>query len=101
MDGAAVIAVLDRSITKDVLAKLEKEEGVQSHTHWKASGHSSRDGSLLGMKIHPERDCILLIIDKEKTKSVIKWINETAALDEPGNGVVFSVDLMEVAGLRS
>ncbi|MFC4735213.1 hypothetical protein ACFO4L_01330 [Bacillus daqingensis] len=100
MDGAAVIVVLDRSITKDVLTKLEKEEGVQSHTHWQASGHSSKDGSLMGMKIHPERDCILLIVNKAETSAVIETVKKEADLYEAGQGLVFSVDLMEIAGLR-
>ncbi|WP_444684478.1 hypothetical protein [Alkalicoccus luteus] len=45
MDGAAVIVVLDRSITKDVLTKLEKEEGVQSHTHCKRPATARKMGA--------------------------------------------------------
>jgi nitrogen regulatory protein PII len=51
------------------------------------------------MELVPEKEIVMIIIDKDKTKGIIKAIEESVHIDNPGKGILFTMDANRVTGL--
>ena len=61
---------------------------------------SSEATKILGITIEPEKDVVLILIEKEKKKEVMQVISESVGLATPGRGICFSIPVDNVVGLE-
>ena len=54
----------------------------------------------LGIAIQPEKDVILNVVRKEKKHEVMKAIGDAAGINTEGRGIIFSLPVDSVLGLR-
>lgn len=92
-----LIAIIDRGKGDDVV-KILRESGVTFNMispGYCASGSDIMD--YLGLS-NPERDLILSVITEDKVDGVMKKLLYKLNLDEPGNGIAFTIPITGVSG---
>ncbi len=55
--------------------------------------------TLLGIPIEPEKEIVMTLIEKEHTNHVLAAISEAVALDTPGKGIAFVLNVSRVEGI--
>ncbi|HHT50608.1 MAG TPA: P-II family nitrogen regulator [Eubacteriaceae bacterium] len=55
--------------------------------------------TLFSMTIEPEKEIVLIISKKEKTEDIASSINKSLEIENPGNGIMFILDLKKTYGL--
>ncbi|CAM3976119.1 P-II family nitrogen regulator [Alkalicoccus chagannorensis] len=55
---------------------------------------------LFSIQIEPEKDVVLTLIKREKTRDVLKAIEEDAHINEPGRGISFVLPVEETVGIH-
>ncbi len=53
------------------------------------------------MNIEPEKEIVMVIINKSKAEAVTSSIRSAMDIDEPGKGILFTLDANRVTGLRN
>ena len=92
-----LIAIIDRGKGNDVVEIL-KESGVTynlASPGYCASGSDIMD--YLGLS-NRERDLVLSVVTEDKVDSVLKKLLYKLDLDEPGNGLAFTIPISGVSG---
>lgn len=95
----AIVALLDRSLTHKVLDILKEKHGITKSTIILARGDSENYGVFFGIRIQPERECFISLVESSKSEEVLLTIEEEGRLKTPGHGVAFSLDVNQIAGL--
>lgn len=57
------------------------------------------NAKLFGITIEPEKEIVLTLIDRTKTKKVLDAMTNALELDKPGRGVAFVLAVEKVAGI--
>jgi hypothetical protein len=96
---AAVLVMVDKKISSTVLETLRQKHDITKSTIIFARGHSENDGEFFGMKIEPEREVHLTIVEQNEAEKAVETIKEEAGLDESGKGIAIALDLKHAAGL--
>ncbi|SDN80189.1 P-II family nitrogen regulator [Alkalicoccus daliensis] len=94
-----VVAVLDKKVREDVVMDLEEQHGITKQTYFLARGHGDSGGDFFGMQVEPERERVLFIVPKQQEEEILSTVQETGGLNEPGNGIVLSLDVNNIKGL--
>ena len=83
-----------------VVVELSKREGAQGGTILHGKGSSIHETKkLFGGLLEPEREVVLTLVEKEKVDAVMKAIQEGMKLNQIGKGILFVLDVEDVAGL--
>lgn len=95
----AIVAMLDRDLTNKVLDIIKEKHGITKSTIFLARGDGEGYGEFLGMRIQPERECFLSLVEADKSAEILLTIEKEGNLLKPGHGVAFSLDVKHIAGL--
>ena len=75
--------------------------GARGGTIINARGAGPHDvQKIFSVEIEPEREIVFIIAKCDMKDSIVNSIREHLKIDEPGNGVLYVVDLIEVYGLH-
>lgn len=92
-----LVAIVERGRGDDVVGIL-KENGVTynlvSPAH-RASGSAIMD--YLGLS-NPERDLVISVVTEDKVEGILKKIMYKYDMEQPGNGVAFTIPITGVSG---
>lgn len=84
----------------DIVLKASKSAGAEGGTIIPGRGTGIREKKMLwGIPIEPEKDIILTIVPREKTREILEAIVNQGNLNKPGAGIVFALELKSVAGI--
>jgi len=53
------------------------------------------------LEIEPEKEEVLIITKNKNQKKIVRSIRDRLKIDEPGNGILYVLDVKEVYGMRS
>ncbi|HHY18335.1 MAG TPA: P-II family nitrogen regulator [Firmicutes bacterium] len=84
----------------DEIVEASKNAGAEGGTiiYGRGTGiHEQRN--FFGIVIEPEKEIVLTVVEKNKSKKVLDSIQTAGKLDQPGTGIAFVLDLQEVAGI--
>lgn len=56
--------------------------------------------TLFAMAIEPEKEIVLILSENNTTEAIVAAIRQELRVDEPGNGIIFVLDVNETYGLR-
>jgi len=94
-----VVVVVDNKYTQKLLNAVEYL-GVSGSTILPGRGRGVNSKPfLLDIPIEPQRECILILAPKSKTKEVYQTAMEIGELNKPERGVVFVLDVKQVGGI--
>jgi nitrogen regulatory protein PII len=95
-----IYAVVERGKGEDAIEAAEKA-GSKGGTILNARGAGVHEvKTLFSLEIEPEKELVFIITKKEKKDAIVEAIKERLRIDEPGNGVLFVLDVNEAYGLH-
>jgi nitrogen regulatory protein P-II 1 len=94
-----IVTIVKKGKAEEVL-KASKEAGAEGGTIIYGRGAGIREtGTIMGIPVEPEKEIILTIILKNMTSKVMNAIIDAVKLYKPGSGVIFALELKQVAGI--
>ena len=95
-----IITIVNKGRSSDVI-DASKEAGAQGGTILHGRGSGVHDtAKLFGIRIEPEKEVILTIVENTKTDLIVESITQKINLNKPGKGVLFVLDVKRVAGMH-
>ncbi|RNA68524.1 P-II family nitrogen regulator [Alteribacter keqinensis] len=77
------------------------EGGAEGGTILNGRGSGIHEkAKLLSLSIEPEKDIVLTLIKRDKTKEVLSKIEEGTELNQPGKGICFVLPVEETVGIH-
>ena len=98
-----ITVILNRGYADDAMAAARKA-GAGGGTVINARGTAREDDEkFFGVHIVPEKEMLLIVVDKEKKDAVFEAIRTLPCLKEPGSGITFSqsADSFTILGRKS
>ncbi len=84
----------------DYVISAAREQGATGATIISGRGTSpSKEKQILGISIQPEKDVVIILVDKSMRKSVMQAIVKATNLNNESTGVSFSLPVTNAAGL--
>ena len=99
MNHQAVFAIVDNHIGALVVDAAQKA-GARGATiiHARGSGVHEK-AAFFNFNIEPEKEIVLILIEKYKTEEIITSIKEEIDIEKPGTGILFTLDVSNTSGL--
>lgn len=83
------------------VVEAANKAGARGATIINAHGSGSKEAQLLlGVNITPEKEKVLLIVDRKIKDDVLKAIAIDCGLNTEGQGIVYSIDVDNVIGIK-
>lgn len=99
MEYEVLYTIVDRGLGQEVV-DAATSAGSRGATIINARGSGIHESEIFfSMNIEPEKEMVMIIIEKEKSDKVINAIKEAMHIDEPGKGVMFAMDVSKTSGL--
>lgn len=95
-----IITVVNKGRSSDVI-DAAKEGGAEGGTILHGRGSGVHDtAKLFGIRIEPEKEVILTIVESTKTDLIVDSISKKLNINKPGNGILFVLDVKRAAGIH-
>lgn len=96
-----IMVIVNKGYT-DLAMNAATSKGARGGTQLSARGTGSKEiGKFYGIDIIPEKDVVLIIVEKNIADDVIKAIYDACGLDTQGAGIIFSLPVDDVIGLTA
>ena len=97
-----IYAIVEMGKSEEVLEAAAKA-GSTGATVMTARGSGLHDqaSKVFGMEIEPQKEIVLIISGSQKTEAITTSIRKALQIDEPGHGVIFTMDVNKAFGLYS
>lgn len=95
----AIITVVNQGKADDVIASAV-EAGAKGGTIINGRGIGSQEMTILfGIEVEPEVEIVLILAPTESSHAICQNIKQFLAIEEPGNGILFTLNLSQTIGL--
>ncbi|MBR2467708.1 MAG: P-II family nitrogen regulator [Clostridia bacterium] len=99
-DFDLIIVVINKGFS-DYVVDAARDAGASGATIIAGRGTGVHENdSILGIKIQPEKEIVMILVYRTKRKQIMKQICERANLNEVGKGVCFSMPVSDIAGIN-
>ena len=99
MNYEVVFTIVERGLGQEVV-DVATSAGSKGATIINARGSGVHEHStFFAMNIEPEKEIVMMILEKDKVQDIIKSIEDTLHIDDPGKGILFTMDVNRVTGL--
>lgn len=96
----AIYTVVDRGKAEDVMEAATKA-GSRGGTIINARGSGIHEThTLFAMPIEPEKEIVLILAESTTVEAIVTAIRKELHIHEPGNGIIFVLDVTQTYGLR-
>lgn len=96
----AIYTIVDKGKGEQVMSAA-KTAGAKGGTIINARGTGIHETSkLFSMDIEPEKEIVLIICGKSKTDDIVNSVMKDLQIKEPGNGIIFILNVERVYGIR-
>jgi nitrogen regulatory protein PII len=94
-----IVTIVDKG-KSEIIVSASRSAGAEGGTIIPGRGTGIHENKKLwGIPIEPEKDIVLTIVPREKTKETLDAIIQQGKLDKPGAGIAFVLDLKAVSGI--
>ncbi|CAG0980972.1 MAG: P-II family nitrogen regulator [Candidatus Methanoperedens sp.] len=93
-----IFTIVERGKSETII-KATHEAGAEGATVFFGRGtgiHEHR--KILGIPIEPEKEIVIILIEKEKTDAILEAIVSAGKLNEPGKGRAFVISVDKMVG---
>lgn len=95
----AIYVVVERGNAENVI-DAATSAGSRGGTIINARGSGIHEtNTLFSMPIEPEKEIVLILSEKNTTSAIVESINKSIKVEEPGNGILFVLDVKDTYGL--
>jgi len=96
----SIYVVVDKGRAEDVI-EAANQAGARGGTVVNARGSGIHEAQkFFSIEIEPEKEQVFIITKTELKDGIIAAIRERLGMDEPGNGIIFVLDVHEAYGLH-
>jgi Nitrogen regulatory protein PII len=96
----AIYVIVERGNAEEVVEAANKA-GARGATIVNARGSGSQETQrLFSIEIEPEKEKVIIIAKAELKDSIVEAVKKQMHIDEPGNGIIFVLDVNEAYGLH-
>ena len=96
----AIYVVVDKGNAESVI-EVASKAGARGGTIVNArDSHTHEIQKLFSIEIEPEKEKVFIIAKNEMKDSIVEAIKRELKIDEPGNGIIFVLDVNEAYGLQ-
>lgn len=94
-----VLCIVNAGFT-DAVMDAARECGARGGTVLNARGTANQEAEkLFNISIQPEKEIVILLVDKSIKDNVLHSIYTNVGLNSPGQGIAFSLPVEDVVGL--
>jgi nitrogen regulatory protein PII len=94
-----IFTVVNKGSAEEVV-DAAKSEGAKGGTIINARGSGIHETEMFfAMEIEPEKEIVLILVKKELTQKVIEAVCSALKIREPGNGIIFTLNVNQAIGL--
>ena len=98
MKRQAIFAIVDKGYAETVVEAAEKA-GARGATVVNARGAGIHETArLFSMEIEPEKEIVLILAETALCGAITDAVQAAIGLDEPGRGILFSLDVRQAHG---
>jgi nitrogen regulatory protein PII len=94
-----IICVVNRGFSDDVM-DAAREAGARGGTVLHGRGTSLNTHTVFGVRIEPEKELLLIAVEREACRTVMEAVNERVGLGTPGSGICFALPIEDIIGLH-
>lgn len=95
----AIFTIVNKGSAEEVI-DAAKSEGAKGGTIINARGSGIHEPEMFfAMEIEPEKEIVLILAKKELTKKIIETVCAKLHIREPGNGIIFTLNVSQAIGL--
>jgi len=95
----AIYVIVDKGKAEDVI-DAAKKGGARGGTILNGRGAGIHESQkLFSIEIEPEKEKVFIIAKNELKDSIVESIKDNMQINEPGNGIIFVIDVAEAHGL--
>lgn len=99
MEYEVIFTIVERGFGQEVI-DAANAAGSRGATIINARGSGIHENSMFfSMRIEPEKEIVMILIEKQKSEEVVKSIKSNMDIDEPGKGILFVIDVNKTSGL--
>lgn len=99
MGYEVIFTVVERGTGQDVVDAASKA-GSRGATIINGRGSGIHETNMFfSMPIEPEKEIVMILIEKSKTEDIMDAINKEMNITEPGKGIIFALDVNKTSGL--
>ena len=93
-----IVGFVNPNITKKVV-KTAKKSGATGDVIIQGKGTGIEPTNFLGLSIQDKTDIVLFVVEEHHTKRIMEAVSEECNIEDPGNGILISLNIDKVAGL--
>lgn len=95
----AIMAIMDRGEAANAVEAVNRT-GSHSGTLLRGRGSGLHEKqTILNVALEPEKDILLLVTPDDKAESITNTIDDKIKISEPGQGILYSMQVNRVHGL--
>lgn len=100
LDQKLIVVIVKKGFAVDLI-KAAKKKGAEGSTIFYGKGTAEKNiyESILGIEYEPEKEIILLGVNKDVVDDVLEVIVKKAKLKKPGTGIAFVLDTSKCIGI--
>lgn len=94
-----IITIVPKGSAEEVI-EAAREAGAEGGTILMGRGTGIHEkAKILGIAIEPEKEIVLTLIDRRKTRQILDAVAAAVDLDKPGKGIAAVLKVEEVLGI--
>ena len=94
-----VLTIVNRGFADEVV-DAAAAAGARGGTVLHGRGTTHNTETIYGVRIEPEKDLVMMVVDKDKCKAIMKSVYEKVGLNSYGSGICFALPVDDVVGLK-
>lgn len=95
----AIFTIVEKDLAEDVMEVAERA-GARGGTIINGRGAGIHEHEVLfNIQVEPEKEILMIVTETENAIEIAKAIREEFKIDEPGNGMMFVLDVHKQAGM--
>ena len=99
MGYEVIFTVVERGLGQEVV-DAATSTGARGATIINGRGSGIHEKNMFfSMPIEPEKEIVMILIEKSKTEDIMDAINKSMDITEPGRGIIFALDVNKTSGL--
>ena len=98
-DYDLVIAIIGRGFA-DYVISAARDAGATGATIIYGRGTADADKYVMGISLQPEREVVLILVEKKDRRKIMQEIADKTSLMEEGRGLCFSMPVNQVYGIK-
>lgn len=100
MDFEAVFVVVERGKADHIVDEAKKAGAVGATIFYGRGTGEKEFKKFFNLNVESSKEIIFILIDQEKKELIINALVTAGKLDEPGTGILFTVPVGDLIGLR-